>query len=52
MPTRPAVVTVGYDENHFCLNDPAFLDAPQQEPIDELMLAWLEFDYMYATITR
>jgi ABC-type bacteriocin/lantibiotic exporter with double-glycine peptidase domain len=52
VPTRHAVVVVGYDDLHFYLNDPAFPDAPKQVPIDELMLAWLEFDYMYALITR
>jgi ABC-type bacteriocin/lantibiotic exporter with double-glycine peptidase domain len=49
---RHAVVVIGYDEHHFYLNDPAFPDAPKQVPIDELMLAWLEFDYTYAVITR
>ena len=47
-----AVVIVGYDDTHFYLNDPAFADAPKRVAIDELMLAWIEFDYMYALITR
>lgn len=47
-----ALVVVGYDDEHFYLNDPAFPDAPKEVAIDELMLAWLEFDYMYALITR
>ncbi len=33
-------------------NDPAFADAPKQVMIDELMLAWSEFDYTYALIRR
>jgi ABC-type bacteriocin/lantibiotic exporter with double-glycine peptidase domain len=52
VPTRHAIVVVGYDETNFYLNDPAFPDAPQAVSIDELILAWLEFDYMYALITR
>jgi len=47
-----AIVLVGYDDTHFYVNDPAFPDAPKQIPMDELMLAWLEFDYTYALITR
>lgn len=47
-----ALVVVGYDDEHFYLNDPAFLNAPQMVTVDEVMLAWLEFDYMYALITR
>ena len=50
--TRHAIVVSGYDDTNFYVNDPAFADAPKQVPIDELMLAWLEFDYMYALITR
>lgn len=49
---RHALVVVGYDDTHFYLNDPAFADAPKRVLIDELMLAWLEFDYTYALITR
>jgi ABC-type bacteriocin/lantibiotic exporter with double-glycine peptidase domain len=47
-----AVVVIGYDDKHFYVNDPAFPDAPKRVLIDELMLAWLEFDYAYALITR
>ena len=47
-----ALVVVGYDETNFYLNDPAFADAPKTVSIDEVMLAWLEFDYMYATVER
>lgn len=49
---RHALLVVGYDDTHFYLNDPAFADAPKRVMIDELMLAWLEFDYIYALITR
>ncbi len=49
---RHALVVVGYDETHLYLNDPAFPDAPKRVLLDEVMLAWLEFDYMYALITR
>jgi ABC-type bacteriocin/lantibiotic exporter with double-glycine peptidase domain len=49
---RHAVVITGYDDANFYLNDPAFPHAPKLVPIDELMLAWLEFDFMYALITR
>lgn len=47
-----ALVVIGYDDTHFYLNDPVFADAPKRVLIDELMLAWLEFDYTYALITR
>lgn len=47
-----AVVVIGYDENHFYLNDPAFDDAPKRVLIDEFILAWFEFDCTYAVITR
>jgi ABC-type bacteriocin/lantibiotic exporter with double-glycine peptidase domain len=49
---RHALLVVGYDETHFYLNDPAFSDAPKRVPVDEVMLAWLEFDYIYARLTR
>ncbi len=49
--TRHALLVIGYDDTHFFLNDPAFSDAPKRVLVDELMLAWLEFDYNYATIT-
>ena len=49
---RHALLVVGYDDTHFYLNDPAFADAPKRVMVDELMLAWLEFDYIYALITR
>ncbi len=48
--TQHALLVVGYDDTHFFLNDPAFPDAPKRVLVDELMLAWIEFDYTYATI--
>ena len=50
--TWHAVVVVGYDEDNFLIHDPAFHDVPKRVAIDELMLAWLEFDYSCALITR
>lgn len=47
-----AVVVVGYDSVSLLLNDPAFPDAPQQVPADEFMLAWDEFDNIYARLSR
>ena len=47
-----AVVIIGYDQTNFYLNDPAFTDAPKRVTIDELMLAWIELDYIYALIKR
>ncbi|MFN8488320.1 MAG: peptidase C39 family protein [Caldilineaceae bacterium] len=49
---RHALLVIGYDDTYLYLNDPAFPDAPKQVPLDEVMLAWLEFDYVYALITR
>lgn len=50
--TRHAVVVIGYDEESILLNDPAFQQSPQPASPDEVMLAWLEFDYQYATIEK
>lgn len=48
--TQHAVLCVGYGDNYVYLNDPAFKDAPKRIIWDELMLAWLEFNYMCAVI--
>lgn len=47
-----AVVVVGYGSSSLLLNDPAFPDAPKQVPAEELMLAWDEFDNIYARLNR
>jgi ABC-type bacteriocin/lantibiotic exporter with double-glycine peptidase domain len=48
--TQHAVVVIGYDDNHFLINDPAFKQAPQHVAFDTLMLAWDGMDYAYALI--
>lgn len=45
-----AVVVVGFEQNSFYLNDPAFAIAPQQVSVAEFDLAWLEKDNLYAVI--
>lgn len=49
--TGHAVVLVGMTQDAVLLNDPAFVQAPQRIPMDEFMLAWLDFDYDYAVIS-
>jgi len=49
--TGHAVVIVGMDADSVYVNDPAFDQAPQRVSHDELLLAWLDFDYDYAVIT-
>lgn len=49
--TQHALLLIGYDDTNLFINDPAFPDAPKQIDVDELMLAWDEFDNTYATIT-
>lgn len=48
--TWHAVVVVGYDEEQFYLNDPAFLTAPQTVSHGDLELAWIAHDTYYALI--
>ncbi|MDM8529616.1 cysteine peptidase family C39 domain-containing protein [Anaerolineales bacterium HSG25] len=50
--TQHAVVMSGYEDDILLLNDPAFPSAPQRVLADELMLAWDEFDNVYAQLTR
>jgi ABC-type bacteriocin/lantibiotic exporter with double-glycine peptidase domain len=50
--TQHALLVSGYDGPDLLLNDPAFPDAPQRVHIDELMLAWDEFDNTHTLITR
>ena len=47
-----AVLLVGYDETSVMLADPVFPTSPQLTTWDELLLAWSEQDYAYATVTR
>lgn len=50
--TWHAVVVVGYDDQHFYVNDPAFEAAPQVVPFGDLDLAWLAYDSYYAVLDR
>jgi hypothetical protein len=45
-----ALVLVGRDASQGYVNDPAFDSAPHAIPVDNLLLAWSEFDYKYAVI--
>lgn len=49
--TQHALLVIGYNEEIFLLNDPAFFQ-PQRVPVLELMLAWDEFDNRYATFAK
>jgi predicted double-glycine peptidase len=48
--TAHAVVVVALDAEQSTLNDPAFPAAPQTVSRDAFMLAWSDFDYLYAVI--
>lgn len=48
--TAHAVVVIGVDADQVALNDPAFATAPQIVSRDAFMLAWSDFDYLYAVI--
>lgn len=48
--TAHAVVVVGMDDDMVMLNDPEFPQEIQHVPIDEFMLAWSDFDWLYALI--
>ncbi len=48
--TAHAVVIVAMDADHVTLNDPAFPTAPQTVSRDVFMLAWLDFDCLYAVV--
>ena len=45
-----ALVLVGRDASQVYVNDPAFNASPHAIPVDNLLLAWSEFDYKYAVI--
>jgi len=48
--TAHAVVIIGMDAHTVYLNDPAFPTAPQAVPRDCFLLAWSDFDMLYAVI--
>jgi hypothetical protein len=48
--TAHAVVITALDADSVTLNDPAFPSAPQVVPRDAFMLAWVDFDCLYAVI--
>ena len=47
-----AVVLVGIIGELVYINDPALAVAPQTVPLPDFLLAWSEFDYEYAVISR
>jgi ABC-type bacteriocin/lantibiotic exporter with double-glycine peptidase domain len=51
-PTDHAVVVVGFDEQQVYVHDPAFVNAPIAISKVAFELAWMDFDYRYALITR
>lgn len=48
--SQHAIVVVGYDDYNFYINDPVLDVGKRPIPIDELMLAWVEYSYAYAQI--
>lgn len=48
--TAHAVVVIGIDEEVVIVNDPAFPTSSQRIARNEFMLAWSDFDYLYALI--
>jgi ABC-type bacteriocin/lantibiotic exporter with double-glycine peptidase domain len=50
--TQHVILMSGYEDRDLWVNDPAFPEGPQRIQADELMLAWDEFDNIYATLTR
>jgi ABC-type bacteriocin/lantibiotic exporter with double-glycine peptidase domain len=48
--TDHAVVVVGFDEDHMCVNDPDRSGAPIAVPAGDFELAWMERDHAYAVI--
>ena len=49
---RHAVVVIGFDAQFVQLLDPAFSDHPKQVAWGDFLLAWSEFDYRYAIISK
>jgi ABC-type bacteriocin/lantibiotic exporter with double-glycine peptidase domain len=48
--TSHAIVVIGVDEGLVYVNDPAFPVAPQRIPAAEFELAWMEKDYLSASL--
>jgi ABC-type bacteriocin/lantibiotic exporter with double-glycine peptidase domain len=48
--TQHAVLISGYDGPDLLVNDPALRQAPQRVNANELLLAWDEFDNIYAML--
>ncbi len=48
--TAHAVVVIAMEAYTVYLNDPAFPDAPQVVPREDFLLAWSDFDMLYAVI--
>ena len=49
--TAHAVVVIGIDDDTVTVNDPAFSASSQRVPRNEFLLAWSDFDYLYALIS-
>lgn len=49
--TAHAVVVIGIDDDTVTVNDPAFSAGSQRLPRNEFLLAWSDFDYLYALIS-
>ena len=50
--TDHAVVVVGMEDQLVFIHDPAFAAAPIAIPLTAFELAWMDFDYRYAVLTR
>jgi len=50
--TDHAIVVTGYDEQFIWVHDPYFSDAPKRVTQTEFELAWLDGEYLYATLER
>ena len=50
--TQHALLIIGYQAGTYFVNDPAFPTGPISVFEEDLMLAWSEFDYAYAIVTR
>ena len=48
--TSHSVVVVGFSVEDVVVHDPAAEPGPERIPLESLMLAWSEFDYVYAAL--